>query len=209
MLVQGFDATQAYQPFQGREVKFLPYRDAGKGPSLYELHVIDVLRGVHKARQLGWVDFKSFDIKTYEHYEKVENGDWNWIIPGKFLAFATPKGQPTKSYELSPCMLVLPLCPPPSDMIADFVCSNSLPAYYVEHFKKIGVTTVVRLNEKLYDERDFTNYGQYLEASPFFFFLRPSLSLKSHFCFPSPLAKKASATMTCRTLMVTTHQIIS
>ena len=94
-------------------------------------------------------------------------------------------------------------------MIADFVCSNSLPAYYVEHFKKIGVTTVVRLNEKLYDERDFTNYGQYLEASPFFFFLRPSLSLKSHFCFPSPLAKKASATMTCRTLMVTTHQIIS
>lgn len=102
MLVQGLDAIQAYSPFQQRNVQFLPYRDAGKGASLYQLHVIDVLKGIHKARQLGWVDFKTFDVKTYEYYEKVENGDWNWIVPGKFLAFATPRGWPAKSYELKP-----------------------------------------------------------------------------------------------------------
>ena len=25
-----------------------------------------------------------------EHYEKVENGDLNWIVPGKFIAFMGP-----------------------------------------------------------------------------------------------------------------------
>lgn len=28
-------------------------------------------------------------MNSYETYEKVENGDWNWITPG-FLAFASP-----------------------------------------------------------------------------------------------------------------------
>ena len=31
-----------------------------------------------------------FDNKEYEYYEKVENGDLNWIIPGKFVAFMGP-----------------------------------------------------------------------------------------------------------------------
>jgi len=102
MLIRGLDAIQAYLPFQQNNTKFLPYRDAGKGPSLYNLEVIDVLKGVHRATQLGWVDFSAFDVKSYEFFEKVENGDWNWIVPGKFLAFATPKGNPKNYYELRP-----------------------------------------------------------------------------------------------------------
>ena len=39
---------------------------------------------------LGWFDFKKFDITEYEHYEQIENGDLNWVIPGKFVAFSTP-----------------------------------------------------------------------------------------------------------------------
>jgi len=102
MLICGLDAIQSYRPFQQGNTKFLPYRDAGKGPSLYNLEVIDVLKGVHRATQLGWVDFRTFDIKSYEFFERVENGDWNWIVPGKFLAFATPKGNPKNYYELRP-----------------------------------------------------------------------------------------------------------
>ena len=103
MLICGLDAIQSYRPFQQGNTKFLPYRDAGKGPSLYNLEVLDVLKGVHRATQLGWVDFRTFDIKSYEFFERVENGDWNWIVPGKFLAFATPKGNPKNYYELRPC----------------------------------------------------------------------------------------------------------
>lgn len=29
-------------------------------------------------------------MEEYEHYERVENGDMNWIIPGKMLAFSGP-----------------------------------------------------------------------------------------------------------------------
>jgi len=30
------------------------------------------------------------DLFRYEYYERVENGDLNWIIPGKFVAFSGP-----------------------------------------------------------------------------------------------------------------------
>ena len=50
------------------------------------------------------------------------------VIPGKFIAFAGP------SYN--------GWTPP--------------PAYYAEHFKRLGVSTVIRTNQKLYDASEFT-----------------------------------------------------
>jgi cell division cycle 14 len=38
----------------------------------------------------NWYNFKTFNAKEYEHYERVDNGDLNWIIPGKFVAFMGP-----------------------------------------------------------------------------------------------------------------------
>jgi cell division cycle 14 len=43
--------------------------------------------------KLGWYNPKTFNYKEYEEYEKVDNGDMNWIIPGKFLAFSSPSPQ--------------------------------------------------------------------------------------------------------------------
>lgn len=40
--------------------------------------------------KLGWFNFKKFNITEYQHYQQVENGDLNWIIPGKFVAFSSP-----------------------------------------------------------------------------------------------------------------------
>lgn len=45
---------------------------------------------LRQALQYGWLDFSNFDVEEYEHYERAENGDFNWIIPGKFLAFSGP-----------------------------------------------------------------------------------------------------------------------
>ena len=39
---------------------------------------------------LGWYDYNNFNVQEYQHYEKVENGDLNWIIPNKFMAFMGP-----------------------------------------------------------------------------------------------------------------------
>jgi cell division cycle 14 len=37
-----------------------------------------------------WYNFATFDPTEYEYYEKVENGDLNWVLPGKFIAFMGP-----------------------------------------------------------------------------------------------------------------------
>jgi len=47
------------------------------------------------------LDVKKFNIKEYEHYERVENGDLNWIIPGKFIAFSSPYDQTTDKYGVT------------------------------------------------------------------------------------------------------------
>ena len=78
--------------------------------------------------KLGWYNPTDFNLAEYQHYERVENGDLNWIIPGKFAAFSTPveNVNPTQDYSFT-------------------------PEYYVPIFKKLGITTVIRLNNKEYD----------------------------------------------------------
>lgn len=41
-----------------------------------------MLQGLAKAKSTGLLDIKSFDIADFETYEKVENGDSTWILPG-------------------------------------------------------------------------------------------------------------------------------
>jgi cell division cycle 14 len=44
------------------------------------------LQGVAKAKEVGFLDWHlptcDFNLAEYEHYEQVENGDLNWIVPG-------------------------------------------------------------------------------------------------------------------------------
>lgn len=56
------------------------------------------MRGLDYAIKLGWFDYKKFNLKEYEHYERVENGDLNWIIPGKFVAFSSPYDKTVDKY---------------------------------------------------------------------------------------------------------------
>lgn len=88
------------------------------------------------AIKLGWYSFRDFDPKEYEYYEKVENGDLNWVVPGKFIAFMGPiESRPgEKEY------------------------GNS-PEDYLEVFKHFGVTHVIRLNEPKYDRQKFVRNG--------------------------------------------------
>lgn len=48
------------------------------------------MRGVEHAIKAKLFNLATFDIKNYEFYEKIQNGDMNWIIPNKILAFSTP-----------------------------------------------------------------------------------------------------------------------
>jgi len=116
---------------------FVAYRDAAFGPSTYNLTLLDCLHGINKALQHEILDFHKFDVHEYEHYERVENGDLNWIVPGKFLAFAGPQAK--------------------SHAEAGYPVHS--PEAYIPYFRRKNVTTIIRLNQKLYDSHRFTNMG--------------------------------------------------
>ncbi|KAM6939103.1 dual specificity protein phosphatase CDC14AB [Lycodopsis pacificus] len=129
---------EAYRALtSGSNASYLPFRDASFGNCTFNLTVLDCLQGIRKALQHGFFDFETFDVDEYEHYERVENGDLNWIVPGKFVAFSGPhpKTKIENGYPLH------------------------APEAYFPYFRKHDVTTVVRLNKKIYDSKRFTNAG--------------------------------------------------
>ncbi|XP_020335844.1 dual specificity protein phosphatase CDC14AB isoform X3 [Oncorhynchus kisutch] len=129
---------EAYRALiSGSNASYLPFRDASFGNCTYNLTILDCLQGIRKALQHGFFDFETFDVDEYEHYERVENGDFNWIVPGKFLAFSGPhpKSKIENGYPLH------------------------APEAYFPYFRKHNMTTVVRLNKKIYDAKRFTDAG--------------------------------------------------
>lgn len=76
-------------------------------------------KGLEIGIKNGWYSFKTFDPKEYEYYEKVENGDLNWVIPNKFIAFMGPIDNKRDG-------------------------RGNQPEDYLQVFKHFGVTHVVR-----------------------------------------------------------------
>ncbi|XP_065349994.1 dual specificity protein phosphatase CDC14C-like isoform X1 [Cloeon dipterum] len=117
---------------------FANFRDASYGTSNYHISLDDCLHAIHKAyvrRKL--FDFDDFNVEEYEHFERVESGDLNWIVPEKFLAFCGPH--------------------PRSEIDNGYPLHS--PESYFEYFKARNVSTVVRLNKKLYDKARFVAGG--------------------------------------------------
>lgn len=128
---------EAYAPFRNIYPPFPLWHDATPSVCHFTLSVLDTLKGLYKAYKLKYFDLEHFDLAEYEHYEQVENGDLNWCMAGKFVAFAGPHA----SKEA---------------MEGYFALS---PDDYVPYFKKKNVTLVVRFNKKYYDARRFTSQG--------------------------------------------------
>lgn len=83
-------AEEAYAPFFGLQQPLIPYRDASFGVCTYHLEVLDCARAVARAASLGHLNLDKFNPEKYAFYDKIEHGDLNWIIPGKFVAFSGP-----------------------------------------------------------------------------------------------------------------------
>ncbi|XGW11666.1 hypothetical protein V3C99_012834 [Haemonchus contortus] len=138
IIYQGVSADAAYLRLEtAQPPKFIGFRDAALGEPTYLLHLHDVLRAVEKAINLKWFDITSFDAEEYELYERVENGDMNWIIPGKILSFCGPHNE---------------------SRVEDGYPYHS-PETYFDYFRATNVTTIVRLNMRMYDAKKFTDAG--------------------------------------------------
>lgn len=152
MIVQRQAPWEAFHPIA--ELEFMPFRDAGRGRSDFNLSIQDCLWGVWKAMQNGLCDMNEFSVEDYEYYEKVENGDWNWITPG-FIAFASPV-DPTWARR------ILKEDGTPFTNGTDTALQRRLPTPFLnclDYFEKRKVKLVVRLNNALYDKAVFTDRG--------------------------------------------------
>eukprot|EP00980_Cylindrotheca_fusiformis_P025787 scaffold14608_cov102-Cylindrotheca_fusiformis.AAC.6 len=114
------------------------FHDASPITCNYNLNLMHCLNGLKKAREFGFFNWETFDVQEYEHFEQVENGDLNWIVQGRILAFAGPSF--TKI------------------VTSEGYCTSS-PKEYIPYFKQKGVVLVVRLNKKMYEEQEFIRAG--------------------------------------------------
>lgn len=85
--------------------------------------------------------FDTFDLERYEHLDALHNGDINWIIPGKLLAFSGPQRE----------RVVLD---------AQQNRTTVLAHEYARVFRDLGVSCVMRFNEpSTYDRKAFAHAG--------------------------------------------------
>lgn len=152
----------------------MPFRDAGRGRSDFNLSIQDCLYGFWKATQFGLCDLNEFSLGDYEYYEKVENGDWNWITP-HFIAFASPvdtvwmkNGGPNQQQPNgSRAGSTQPQSQgragsQPSTSSSSSSLQKKLPTPFLnclDYFSERGIKVIVRLNNSLYDKNTFLEKG--------------------------------------------------
>jgi cell division cycle 14 len=132
---------------------FENYRDATYSAPSFRLGLIDCWSGLYKAMSYGWLDLPldsqpqvwgMIDMQEYKQYEDPLNADLHEVVPGKFVAFQGP-----------------------NDLLGGQLFHDDpmkgarrfSPSYYIEIFRELDVTTVLRLNEPHYNSRAFTAAG--------------------------------------------------
>ncbi|RXW25851.1 hypothetical protein EST38_g67 [Candolleomyces aberdarensis] len=162
MIVMRRAPWEAFHPIA--ELQFMPFRDAGRGPADFNLNIQDCLWGIWKAMQHGLCDMNEFSVEEYEYYEKVENGDWNWLTPG-FIAFASPldkewmrSQREAKEAQANPAA-ALSRSTSGSSNLALQRKLNPPFQNCLDYFEKRNVKLVIRLNTELYDRNTFIDRG--------------------------------------------------
>ncbi|KAK5683510.1 cell division control protein 14 [Elasticomyces elasticus] len=156
VLIQNWPPHLALAPIAQMDPPCMPFRDAGYSQADYSLTIQDVVYGVWKAKEEGLVGLKEFSLEEYERYERVDQGDFNWVTPN-FLAFASPQHQPVHVIQPSdPQYNQLPRS------MSALHKDKTLPTPFknvLMHFAERSIGLVVRLNSELYSPSYFTALG--------------------------------------------------
>jgi cell division cycle 14 len=156
VLIQSWAPHLALAPIAQADPPLMPFRDAGYSQADYGITVQDVVYGVWRAKEEGFCALPQFDLEEYERYERVDQGDFNWLTPN-FLAFASPQHTPVAPIPVSsPLYATLP------STLEAVDAHPTLPAPFknvLKHFSDRNVGLVVRLNSELYSPSYFTALG--------------------------------------------------
>lgn len=156
VLIQSWPPHLALAPIAQMDPPCMPFRDAGYSQADYSLTIQDVVYGVWKAKEENLVGLKEFSLEEYERFERVDQGDFNWITPD-FLAFASPQHRPTTVIKpTDPLYATLPTT------LSALHKDKTLPSPFknvLKHFVERDIGLVVRLNSELYSASHFTALG--------------------------------------------------
>lgn len=156
VLIQSWPPHLALAPVAQVDPPLMPFRDAGYSQADYGITIQDVVYGVWKAKEEGSCVLETFDLDEYERFERVEQGDFNWITPD-FLAFASPQSlSAARTIEGTDAWAALPTTMSEVDAHPTLVqpFKNVL-----KHFTERDIGLVVRLNSVLYDSSYFEALG--------------------------------------------------
>lgn len=156
VLIQSWPPHLALAPIAQVDPPLMPFRDAGYSQADYGLTVQDVVYGVWKAKEEGCCALDDFDLDEYERFERVDQGDFNWVSP-HFLAFASPQYSPVARIpESSEAFAALP------KTLEEVDLHPGLPQPFknvLRHFSERNIGLVVRLNSPLYSPSFFEALG--------------------------------------------------
>lgn len=156
VLIQSWAPHLALAPIAQADPPLMPFRDAGYSQADYGITVQDVVYGVWRAKEQGFCALPQFDLEEYERYERVDQGDFNWLTPD-FLAFASPQHTPVAPIPASsPLYATLP------STVKAVDAHPTLPGPFknvLKHFYERNIGLVVRLNSELYSPSYFTALG--------------------------------------------------
>jgi cell division cycle 14 len=154
------DPEEVWSLFESANVSRMiePFRDATYAPSDFNLELIDCWRALKKARGLDWIlpamegsrKWGMIDMDEYEHFESPAHGDMVEVVPGKFVAFKGPIDLNQDARKKSEDRKKLR----DRKGIREFD-----PTFYVDIFRTLNVTAVVRLNSPCYDPAPFCEAG--------------------------------------------------
>ncbi|KAL8902459.1 MAG: hypothetical protein Q9207_004699 [Kuettlingeria erythrocarpa] len=155
IVIQSWPPHLALAPIAQLEQPLMPFRDAGYSQADFEINIQDVVYGVWKAKEEGICGFQEFNLRNYERYERVDQGDFNWVTP-QFVALASPQHEPRDVISItSPLWATLP-------KTVEEVKKSALPAPFknvLNHFHREKVGLIVRLNSELYSSSYFEAMG--------------------------------------------------
>jgi cell division cycle 14 len=110
----------------------------------------DCLRGLLKAKSVGWVEFVSggFDAAEYKHLDNPLNADLHEIVPGKLVIMRAPRDLSGGADWLDVEQ-------------ADGILGprNFSTAYVADILEQLDVQAVVRCSAPSYDHRGFEKAG--------------------------------------------------
>ena len=83
----GLTPEKAYEPFVNIYPPLVPFHDATPVPCSYNLTVFHCIQALYRAQQLRFFDPITFNVDEYECYDKVENGDLNWLVYDSHVSY--------------------------------------------------------------------------------------------------------------------------